>query len=81
VNIPTIKDPLQERYEGLTVTTGATLGQLRRATRAFMQEAPDITEDQAIGLVTKYAEKLFGKFKPSLSNRHERRAAKKRKSF
>jgi hypothetical protein len=59
LNIPTIKDPLQERYEGLTVTTGATLGQLRRATRAFMQEAPNITEEQAIGLVTKYSEKAI----------------------
>jgi hypothetical protein len=81
LNIPTIKDPLQERYEGLTVTTGATLGQLRRATRAFMQEAPNITEEQAIGLVTKYSEKLFGKFTPSVNNRAQRRAAKKRKSF
>jgi hypothetical protein len=81
LNIPTIKDPLDDRFEGLTVTTGATLGQLRRATKAFMQEAPSITEDRAIDLVARYSEKLFGKFTPSVNNRAQRRAAKKRKSF
>jgi hypothetical protein len=68
-------------YESLAKMTGATQGQLRQAAKAAMKANPDLTEDKAIRLIEKDADKLFGRFIPSFDNRHERRSRIKQQTL